>query len=91
MYVICIPRFLTQFVYFDAKTFPFLGDTLPEDIHPVKPHIMARYKWHVDYVDNSGCMANSYLISQHYFKWATKLFPTSGYDCSKELHSVIFM
>jgi len=26
------------------------------------------------YVDNSDCMANSYSMSQHTFKWTTKLF-----------------
>ena len=40
----------------------------------MKPHIVQQYKRHMGYVDNSGCMANSYLMSQHTFKWTTKLF-----------------
>jgi len=42
--------------------------------HPVKPHIVKRYNWHMGCVDNSDRMANSYSISRHTFKWTTKLF-----------------
>jgi hypothetical protein len=41
---------------------------------PVKPHIMARYNHHVGYVDNSDCMANTYLMCRRSFKWTMKLF-----------------
>ena len=41
---------------------------------PVKPHIAERYILHMDYVDNSDHMASSYSMSQHIFKWTTKLF-----------------
>jgi len=43
---------------------------------PVKPHIVEGYNWHMDYFDNSDCMANSYLMSRHNFKWTTKFFST---------------
>ena len=41
---------------------------------PVKPHIAERYNLHMGYVDNSDHMAISYSMSQHIFKWTTKLF-----------------
>jgi len=44
--------------------------------HPVKPHIVERYSRHMGYVDNSDCMANSYLMSRRTFKWTMKVFST---------------
>jgi len=41
---------------------------------PLKPHIVERYNWHMGYVNSSDRMANSYSMSQHTFKWTTKLF-----------------
>jgi hypothetical protein len=46
-----------------------------DDSHcPAKPRIVAGCNWHVGYVDSPDCMANSYLVSLHNFKWTTKLF-----------------
>jgi hypothetical protein len=33
-----------------------------ENKHPVKPYIVARYNWHMGYVDNSDRLANSYSV-----------------------------
>ena len=41
---------------------------------PMKPHILERYNRNMDYINNSDCMANSYSMSWHIFKWITKLF-----------------
>jgi len=41
---------------------------------PMKPHIVERYNLPLGYVDNSDRMASSYSMSQHIFKWTTKLF-----------------
>jgi len=30
---------------------------------PVKPHIVERYNWHMGYINNFDCMANSYSMS----------------------------
>jgi hypothetical protein len=40
----------------------------------VKPYIVARYNWHMGYVDNSDRLANSYSVCWHSYKWTTKLF-----------------
>jgi hypothetical protein len=37
-------------------------------------HGMVQYNQHMGYIDISDHMANSYLMSQHTFKWITKLF-----------------
>jgi hypothetical protein len=53
---------------------PLEGNFCDDSNGPVKPHIVTRYNWHVHYIDNSDCMANSYSISQCNFKWTTKPF-----------------
>ena len=40
----------------------------------MKPHKVEWYNRHMGYVDSSDHMANSYSMSQHTFKWTTKLF-----------------
>jgi hypothetical protein len=45
-----------------------------ENKRPVKPHIVARYIWHMGYADNSDRMANSYSVCRRGYKWTTKLF-----------------
>jgi hypothetical protein len=45
-----------------------------ENKRPVKPHIVARYKRHMGYVDNSDRMANSYSVCRRSYKWTAKLF-----------------
>jgi len=58
---------------------------------PVKPHIVERYNQHMGYIDNSDRMANSCLMSQHTFKWTTKLFfhflDLTVLNCSIQLSS----
>ena len=41
---------------------------------PVKPHILEWCNRHMGYGDSSDCMADSYSMSRHTFKWTTKLF-----------------
>ena len=53
---------------------PAKGNFCDDSNRPVKPHTMEWYNWHMGYVDNSDCMANSYLMSPRTFKWTTKLF-----------------
>jgi len=53
---------------------PAEGNFCDDSNRPVKPHIVERYNWHMGYVDNSDCMANSYSMSRRTFKWNTKLF-----------------
>jgi hypothetical protein len=48
---------------------PAEGNFCDNSNRPVKPHIMEQ-----GYVDNSDRMSNSYSMSQHTFKWTTKLF-----------------
>jgi len=50
----------------------------------VKPHIVERYNQHIVFINIPDRMANSYSMSQHNFKWTTKLF-------FHLLDSVIFM
>jgi len=53
---------------------PAEGNFCHDSNCPVRPHIMEEYNWHMAYVDNSDHIANSYSMSQHNFKWTTKLF-----------------
>ena len=53
---------------------PAEGNFCDNSYHLMKPYIMEQYKRHMGYVDNSDRMANSYSMSQHTFKWTTKLF-----------------
>ena len=53
---------------------PSEGNFCDDSNRPVQPHIVARYNRHMDYVDNSDRMANSYSISRRNFKWTTELF-----------------
>jgi len=53
---------------------PAEGNFCDDSNRPVKPHIMERYSRHMGFVDISDCMANSYSMSRHNFKWTTKLF-----------------
>ena len=53
---------------------PAEGNYCDNSNRPTKPHIVERYNWHMGYVDNSDCMANSYSMSRRTFKWTTKLF-----------------
>jgi len=52
---------------------PAEGNFCDDSNHLVKPHIVEWYNQHLCYIDNSS-MANSYLMSQHTFKWRMKLF-----------------
>ena len=50
---------------------PAEGNFCGESNHPMKPHIMERYNWHMGFIDNSDFMAKSYLMNQRNFKWTT--------------------
>jgi hypothetical protein len=52
---------------------PAEGNFCDDNNHPVKPHIVARYNVHMDYV-NSDHMANSYSMSRRNLKCTMKLF-----------------
>jgi hypothetical protein len=41
------------------------GNFFDDNNHPMKPHIIERYNWHMSYVDISDHMANSYSTSRH--------------------------
>jgi len=47
---------------------PAEGNFCDNSNHPVKPHIMEQYNWHMGYINNADHMANNYLISQCTFK-----------------------
>ena len=53
---------------------PAEGNFCDNSNHPMKPHIMEWYNWHMGYVNNSDRMAKSYSMSRRTFKWTTKLF-----------------
>jgi hypothetical protein len=54
---------------------PAKGNFCDNGNHTVLRHIVEGYnQQHVDYVDNSDHMANSYSMSQRTFNWTTKLF-----------------
>ena len=53
---------------------PEEGNFCGESKQAVKPQIVARYNWHMGYVDISDRMANSYSMCRRTFKWTTKLF-----------------
>ena len=50
------------------------GNFCDDSKRAVKPQSMAWYNWDQGYADNSDCMANSYSMCRHYFKWTTELF-----------------
>jgi hypothetical protein len=58
---------------------------------PMKPHILEWYNWHMDYVDSSDHMADSYLMSQHTSSGPQNCFPPSGSNSTQQLDTVIFM
>ena len=53
---------------------PAEGNFCNDSNRHVKPHIVEWYNWHMGYVDNSDCMANSCSMSRCTFKWTTKMF-----------------
>ena len=53
---------------------PDEGNFCDDSKQAVKLQIMARYNWHMGYVDNSDHMANSYSMCRRNFKWTKKLF-----------------
>jgi len=53
---------------------PEEGNFCGESKRAVKPQIVARYNWHMGYVDISDQMANSYSMCRRTCKWTTKLF-----------------
>jgi len=53
---------------------PAEGNFFDNSNHSVKPHIVDWYNRHMDYVNNSDRMANSYLMSRRTFEWTMKLF-----------------
>jgi len=63
-----------QVVYMLTNMDPIPGNFCDESNSPMKPHIVEHYNLHLGYVDNSDRMVSSYSMSQHIFKWTTKLF-----------------
>ena len=83
---------------------PEEGNFCDDSKRAMKPQIVARYNWHMGYVDISDRMANTYSMCRHTFKWTTKIFfhlldltvleivfPPSGSNSTQQLDSVIFM
>ena len=63
---------LTAFIWKDRRKVytltnvdppPAEGNICDDSNHPMKPHIVEWYNWHVDYVHNYDRMANSYSMS----------------------------
>jgi len=59
----------------------------------VKPHIVERYNRHMDYVDSSNCMANSYSFNESMYLQVDHetVFPSFGSNSNQQLFTVIFM
>ena len=53
---------------------PAEGNFCDDSNCPTKPHLVERYNRHMDYINNSDRMANSYSMSRRTFMWTTKLF-----------------
>jgi hypothetical protein len=52
------------------------GNYCDDSKRGVKPQIVARYNWHMSYVNISDHMINSFSMCRHTFKWTTKFFST---------------
>ena len=74
---------LTALVWKDRREVYMLTNTDPPPAEgnfcdnsncSVKPHIVEQYNRHMDFVEISDHMANSYSMSRLNFKWTTKLF-----------------
>lgn len=50
------------------------GSFYDERINKLKPNIVEHYNEHMGYADQIQWIANNYWMSQHTFKWMTKLF-----------------
>ena len=71
---------------------PAEGNFCDNSNHPMKPNIVEQYNWHMGYIDNSDCVANSYSMSRRTFKQTTKLFfHFQNLNSTKHLDTVIFM
>jgi hypothetical protein len=71
---------------------PEEGNFCDDSKRAVKPQIVARYNWHMGYVDISDRMTNSYSMCRRTFRWTTKLFfHLLDLTVLKQSDSVIFM
>jgi len=58
----------------------------------MKHHIVERYNWHMDYIDMSDCMANSYSVSRRTLQVHHEIvFPPSRSNSTQQLDTIIFM
>jgi hypothetical protein len=53
---------------------PVQDNFYDEHGNTLKPAIIQDYNQHMEYVDKSDCMTNTYSISRHTWKWTKKLF-----------------
>jgi hypothetical protein len=53
---------------------PAEGNFCDEHGNALKPAIIQDYNQHMEYVDKSDCMTNTYSISRWTWKWMKKLF-----------------
>jgi hypothetical protein len=75
----------------NTKPPPAEGNFCDDSNCAMKPHIMEWYHKHMGYINNSDRMANSYLMSQHTFKWNTLFFfSPSGSNSTEQRDSIIF-
>jgi len=56
------------------------GNFCDDSNHPVKPHIMQQYNWHMGYVNNSDHMANCCSFNESMYLQVDHeiVFPSSG-------------
>jgi len=72
---------------------PAEGNFCDDSNRPMKPHILELYNWHMGYINNSDCMANSYsFIESMYLPVGHEIvFPSSGCNSNQQLCTFIFM
>ena len=71
---------------------PREGNYFDEHRNVIKPAIVADYNRHMEHVDNTDRMANSYTASRRTRKWTKKaLFPPVGPGHCQQLYPFIFM
>jgi hypothetical protein len=62
------------YVLTNMHTPPVESNFCDESGHAVKPHVTEDYNTHIEYVDKSDRMVNSYGIARRTWKWNKKMF-----------------
>jgi hypothetical protein len=72
--VVCSKDKHDVYVLTNMHSSPVDGNFRDESGHDVKPHVIEDYNAHVDFVDKSDRMVNSYGSACRIWKWTKKLF-----------------